>query len=196
VSTPPDQSVTHLLARIRDGDDTATGELLNAAYNDLRALAATLFRDENPGHTLQPTALVNEVCVRMLKAQPPASGWTDRNHFFRTAAKAMRNLLTDHARAKNAERRGGGARRITLDSLSPIDAVSAPSPAMPVDLIALDETVTKLSKFDERLGLVFELRFLAGLTVQQTATVADMTQRTVERDCQFIRAWLQRELGQ
>ncbi|MBS0197338.1 MAG: sigma-70 family RNA polymerase sigma factor [Planctomycetes bacterium] len=182
--------VTQLLDRIRAGEDTATGELLNAAYGDLRAMAASLFGQENPGHTLQPTALVNEMCVRMLDA--PGKAWTDRSHFFKAAAKVMRHLLIDHARAKNAVRRGEGARPVSLDSLA---GAGVAAPASGVDLVVLDETVTRLTEMDERLGTVFELRFLAGLTVEQTALVAGVSPRAVEQDSQFIRAWLHRELA-
>lgn len=189
MSTPADHDVTRLLARIREGDGAATGELLNAAYADLRALAATLFGSENPGHTLQPTALVNEVCLRILKT--PTPNWNDRKHFFCVAAKAMRNILTDYARAKNADRRGGGAARVPLDSL----AHEASDPSPPVDLLALDSAIEGLAKFDPRYAQIFELRFLVGLTVEQTATVTDMSPRAIERDTRFIRAWLQRDLA-
>ena len=187
MSDANDHHVTRLLARVRSGEGGATGELLNAAYADLRALAATLFRDENPGHTLQPTALVNELCVQM--SESPGSGWVDRNHFFRAAARAMRHLLVDHARAKNALRRGGDGSRVSLDSLGLV------GPSSPIDLVALDETIDRLTKLDERLGMVFELRFLVGLNVEQTATVAGISARSVEQDSQFIRAWLHRELA-
>ncbi len=184
-------SVDQLLSRIKAGDDTATTELLNSAYKDLRALAEMIFRAENTGHTLQPTALVNELCLKMLSAAPGTNAWEDRNHFFRTAAKAMRNLLTDHARAKKAQRRGGDARRVSLDSIASMDKAA---PSGGVDLVALDDTLTKLASHDEELAATFELRFLAGLSAEQTATVSGKSLRTVERDCQFIRAWLQREL--
>lgn len=187
MSAPPDHKVTQLLARIADGDGGATGELLNAAYADLRAMASAVFGNANAGHTLQPTALVNEVCLRMLKTAKP--GWNDRNHFFRAAAKAMRHVLTDYARAKNADRRGGGAMRVSLDSLN-LEATAGL-----VNLLSLDETIEKLSQFDERIGQIFELRFLAGLTVEQTAAVAEMSPRAVEQDSRFIRAWLTRELA-
>ena len=186
MSPIPDPQLSVLLDRIRDGDDAATGELLNAAYSDLRSMASGLFRGESAGNTLQPTALVNELCIRLLKA--PQTGWDDRNHFFRVAARAMRNLLIDHARARGAARRGGGGRRVTLDSLEFVAGESA------IDLLALDETITRLSGFNERMGTIFELRFLAGLNVEQTAEVTGISSRTIEKDCRFIRAWLHREL--
>mgnify|MGYP000591137660 FL=1 len=185
MSTHPDPNLSVLLDRIRDGDETATGELLNAAYSDLRSMAGNLFRGESAGNTLQPTALVNELCIRLLKA--PQTSWVDRNHFFKVAARAMRNLLIDHARASGAARRGGG-RRVTLDSLELVAGQDT------IDLLALDETITRLWEFNERLGSIFELRFLAGLTVEQTAQVSEVSPRTVEKDCRFIRAWLHREL--
>lgn len=186
--TPDDHLVTRLLDRVNAGDDAATGELLNVAYRDLRALAAVVFRSEAPGHTLQPTAVVNEVCARLMKSAPHSDGWTDRDHFFRTAASAMRNILNDHARAKKALRRGGG-RRVTLDSIQEPSQTDGG-----VDLIALDEVLEKLVAYDARLGTVFELRYLAGLSVEQAAVVTGLSPRTVERDCMFLRAWLRREL--
>lgn len=181
------QDVTRLLARIHTGDEAATAELLDVAYAELRAIAGHLFREQPRDHTLQPTALVNEVCARLLNANE--GSWNDRKHFFRAAAKAMRNLLTDHARAKNSLRRGGGGVRISLDS------GQIPAAPTEVDLVALDETLTKLSRLDERLGQIFELRFLVGLSVEKTAEIAEVSPRTVELDTQFIRAWLQKELA-
>lgn len=188
--TSDDHLVTRLLDRVNAGDDAATSELLNVTYRDLRALAAVVFRSEAPGHTLQPTAVVNEVCVRLMKSAPRPDGWTDRDHFFKTAARAMRNILKDHARAKKAVRRGGGAgRRVTLDSIEdPAHAEAG------IDLIALDEVLEKLAAQDARLGTIFELRHLAGLSTEQVAAVTGYSPRTVERDCMFLRAWLRREL--
>lgn len=194
MSSEQPHDVTRLLARITDGDSAATGELLNAAYADLRAMAAVVFGSGQQGHTLQPTALVNEVCMRMLKTPNP--GWNDRKHFFRAAARAMRNVLTDYARARNADRRGGGAARVSLDSMC-IEGVARAGDAQLelVDLLALDETIGRLAEFDEQIRQVFELRFLAGLTVGQTSAVLEVSERAVEQDSRFIRAWLQRELA-
>ena len=156
------RNVTVLLDRIKSGDDAAAGELMGVAYEELRAIAGHVFRDQAAGHTLQPTALVNEVCLRLLKSNEAgnAAEWNDRKHFFRVAAKAMRNLLTDHARAKTAERRGGEGVRVTLDG-NDVARSSA------VDLVELDETLTRLAALDDRLGRVFELRFLVGLSVER-----------------------------
>jgi RNA polymerase sigma factor (TIGR02999 family) len=185
MSAPQHGEVTSLLARARTGDESAVSRLLEVAYAELRAVAANIFRDQPRDHTLQPTALVNEVCLRLLGSSNP--DWNDRKHFIRAAATAMRNLLTDHARAKNADIRGGGRHTVTLDDAD----VSAPSG---IDALILDECITRLSTLDPRLGTIFELRFLAGLTVQQTAEIAEVSERTVKLDTQFIRAWLQREL--
>lgn len=183
----PDTDVTLLLERIREGDESATGELLDIAYSELRGIAGNLFRGQPGDHTLQPTALVNEVCLRLLRSDH--ADWADRKHFFCVAAKAMRNLLTDHARAKAAERRGGGNVRVSLDS------TDTPAPTTEIDLVVLDETLTRLTAMDQRLGQTFELRFLVGLSVDRTADILDVSPRTVELDTQFLRAWLQKELS-
>lgn len=192
MQSPRPEAVTLLLARIRAGDDAAAGELMSVAYDELRAIAGHVFAEQPHGHTLQPTALVNELCVRLLRLghDGKALDLNDRKHFFRVAARAMRNLLTDHARAKRAVRRGGDGVKVTLDS------ALEPAASAPVDLVALDETITRLAALDERLGRIFELRFLAGFSVERTAEVADVSPRTVEMDTRFIRAWLQKELSE
>lgn len=183
----PDDDVTRLLSRVRSGDQAATGELLSLAYDQLRGIAARAFRDQPGDHTLQPTALVNEVCVKLLRSGEVT--WNDRQHFFRAAGRAMRNLLADHARAKKAQRRGGDGVRVSFD-LSEV-----PTPTRGVDLGALDDSLTKLAALDDRLSSVFELRFLVGLSVTVVAEMLDVSPRTVELDTQFIRAWLQKELS-
>lgn len=181
------QDVTLLLDRIREGDAAAKGDLLNLTYAELRALAGSLFTDQPGNHTLQPTALVNELCLKLLRTS--ADGWNDRKHFFCVAAKAMRNLLRDHARAKKALQRGGGHMTISLASA---DTAAASND---IDLVVLDETLTRLTGLEPRLGQIFELRFLAGLPVERTAEILELSPRTVELDTRFIRAWLQKELA-
>lgn len=183
----PGDDVTRLLARVRAGDQGATGELLSLAYAELRGIAGRAFRDQPGDHTLQPTALVNEVCMKLLRSGDVS--WSDRQHFFRAAGRAMRNLLADHARAKKAQRRGGDGVRVSLD------VAEIPTPAPGVDLGALDESLTKLALLDERLSSVFELRFLVGLSVSHVAEMLGVSPRTVELDTKFIRAWLQKELA-
>lgn len=182
--------VTLLLARLRAGDDSAANDLLAAVYDELRGLAIHMFRDQPADHTLQPTALVNEACMRLLRST--GEGWNDRKHLLRAAAQAMRQLLTDHARARRALRRGGGAAKVSLDSS--VNAAAADRGASELDLIALDDALTKLAELDERLGQVFELRFLVGLSVKETADLLEVSPRTVELDTQLVRGWLQREL--
>lgn len=184
-----DRDVTQLVRRVSAGDEGALPLLLDAAYKELRAIAGNLFKGQSGDHTLQPTALVNELCVRLLDKE--SSDWSDRKHFIRAAATAMRNLLTDHARAKRAEKRGGGAATVTLDPGSAPAARGGGG----YDVVALDETLTRLAQANERLGRVVELRFLAGLSVAQTADLLGVSERTIEIDTKLIRAWLQKELG-
>ncbi len=183
--------MTVILNRVRAGDDAAMPLLLEIAYSELRAIAGNLFKEQPANHTLEPTALVNEVCIKMLCTD--ATPWNDRKHFVRAAAMAMRNLLTDHARAKQAEKRRG----VTV-MLGGRDAPAIAGPnqqgGQPLDLIALDETITRLTEVDPRLGQVFELRYLAGLPVDKVADLLGVSERTVTLDAQFIRAWVQREL--
>lgn len=187
MQTEPDQDVTLLLARIRTGDAAAKSDLIHLTYDQLRRIAGHVFEGQASDHTLQPTALVSELCVRLLKSD--ASDWEDRKHFFRAAACAMRNLLTDHARAKKAIRRGGDHVTVSLGSAEIAD------PGTAIDLVVLDETLTRLAALDKRVGEIFELRFLVGLSVERTAEILEISPRTVELDTQFIRAWLQKELS-
>lgn len=180
--------MTVILNRVRAGDDSAMPLLLEIAYSELRAIAGNLFREQPANHTLEPTALVNEVCIKMLCTD--ATPWNDRKHFVRAAAKAMRNLLTDHARAKQADKRRGVT--VMLDGR---DTPAQLGSGQPLDLIVLDETISRLTEVDPRLGQVFELRYLAGLPVDKVADVLGVSERTVTLDAQFIRAWVQREMN-
>lgn len=184
--TDPDQDVTVLLARIRTGDAAAKSDLIHLTYDQLRRIAGHVFKSQSSDHTLQPTALVSELCVRLLKTD--SSDWEDRKHFFRAAACAMRNLLTDHARAKKALRRGGDHVTVSLGSSDIADS------GRTIDVVVLDETLTRIASLDKRVGEIFELRFLVGLSVDMTAEILEISPRTVELDTQFIRAWLQKEL--
>lgn len=182
--SPP--SVTRLLGRIRAGDADASTELLPIVYAELRGLAAAVFSDQNPGHTLQPTALVHEA---WLKLAPNLDGFDDHRHFFIVAAKAMRQVLTDHARGKLAVKRGGGARRVTLDSaISPVMASG-------VDLLALHEALEKLTGLNERHARVVELRLFGALTIDETAEALGVSHGTVESDWAMAKAWLRSELS-
>jgi RNA polymerase sigma factor (TIGR02999 family) len=186
MSDSQDSAISALLSRIRSGDSHATAELLDIAYNQLRGIAGNLFADQQAEHTLQPTALVNEVCLRLLKS--PKHEWNDQQHFYRVAARAMRQLLVDHARARGTQKRGAGNVRVALEMSN------VPAQFLEVDLVALDDTLAKLAAMDSRLSQIFELRFLVGLSVERTASVLDVSARTVELDTRLIRAWMLREL--
>lgn len=179
-------NIEELLQRIREGDSQATSQLLEIAYGELRRLAHQV-HDRNSNNTLQPTAMVNEVCMKLIKTPNP--DWQDQVHFFRVAATAMRNLLIDRARAKRAEKRGGGGARVQLET----DAIAAR--VEEVDLVELDDSLTKLAEMDNRLAQIFELRFLVGLSVERTAEVLGVSPRTIELDTRLLRAWMQKEMG-
>jgi RNA polymerase sigma factor (TIGR02999 family) len=181
------QDVTRILGELRSGDESALARLLPLVYTELRALAGALFRGQAPDHTLQPTALVHEAFLRLV--HQPQADFQDREHFFRVAAMAMRQLLTDHARRRRASRRGGGWDRVRLDS------GVVESSGEEVDLVALDDALTRLTQLDERQGRIVELRFLAGLSVDETAALLGLSARTVELDSRMARAWLKCELA-
>ena len=180
--------VTQIIAELSAGDRSAAQRLLPLVYDELRALAASFFRQRRPGQTLQPTALVHEAFIKLMGAAN--QGWSSKKHFFDVAAMAMRQLLADRARQAASQKRGGGMCRVTLsEAATPVG--SAPD----VDLIALDEALTKLSALDPRQGRIVELRYLAGLTVEETAEVVGVSTRTVKLDWQMARAFLRREIG-
>jgi RNA polymerase sigma factor (TIGR02999 family) len=178
--------VTRILSRIQDGDASAAAVLLPLVYDELRGLAAGYFRAEDPNHTLQPTAIVHEAYLRL--AQQPDARWEGRNHFLAVAAKAMRNLLINHARDRRAQKRGGGLKRITLSSgLNATDDSS-------VDLLDLDDVLQKLETMNERHARIVELRIFSGLTIEETAKVLGISETTVSADWSIARAWLKARL--
>lgn len=179
--------VTSLLADWRSGDKEALDRLLPLVYGELRRLAEAYLRRERPGHTLQPTALVNEAYLRLVGQQQVE--WQSRAHFFGIAAQMMRRILVDHARAQNAGKRGGGLQRVTLDSS--FDAEERRE----VDLLALDEALESLSKLDPRQSRIVELRFFVGLTLEETAEVIGVAPITVRREWNLAKAWLYREMS-
>jgi RNA polymerase sigma factor (TIGR02999 family) len=156
-------------------------------YAELRTLAGRYLRHERPGHTLDPTGLVHEVCLRL--ADGRAQTVSDRGHLIGIAARSMRQVLVNHAQRRSAARRGGGRRRVELD---PALAVFE---ARCVDLLALDEALARLEGRDPRLCHVVELRFFGGLSIAEIAVVTGSSTRTVERDWMTARAWLRKELG-
>lgn len=185
VSESPGE-LTLLLARWGDGDSRARDELFSLVYRDLRKLADGYMRRERSDHTLQPTALVHESFLRL--SQGAEVSWSDRSHFFRVAARAMRRVLVDHGRAVRADKRGRGLKNQLLDREVAI-------PGLDVDLLALDEALGRLGDLNERLLQVVELRFFAGLTIEKIAELLGVSARTVKRDWRSARAWLLAELG-
>jgi RNA polymerase sigma factor (TIGR02999 family) len=179
------RDVTRLLAEWRAGDETALERLMPLVYDELRARAARQLQQEQTGHTLQATALVHEAFLRLVGADIP---WTDRAHFFRIAARTMRRVLVDHARGLQRMKRGAGPVRIALDP----EQLEAAEP--PVDVLALDEALERLAQVDERKARVVELHYFGGLNYDETATAADISPATVDRDLRLAKAWLRREL--
>jgi RNA polymerase sigma factor (TIGR02999 family) len=180
--------VTRLLERASAGDADARSTLFDVLYRELRRLAEAVMRAERANHTLQPTALVHEAFMRLAGDQ---GRFQNRAHFLGVAAGAMRRVLVDHARGRNAQKRGRGATIVTVDDLDDL-----PQPASEdVDLVVLDEVLSRLTALDARQGQIVELRFFGGLSVEETAAVVGVSERTVKREWQMSRAWLRREIS-
>jgi len=178
----PADDITTLLHRWADGDRDAVGEAVERAYADLRRLAAHYLKQESSGNTLQPTALVHEVYLRLQEgAQVP---WSDRKHFFVVAAGHMRRILVDHARARHAEKRGGRDVRVELRD------IHAAIPPRDTDILALDEALEHLAKLDARAASIVELRYVGGFSESEAADVLDISVATLKRDWEFARSWL------
>jgi RNA polymerase sigma-70 factor (ECF subfamily) len=179
-------NVTVLLNAWRAGDAAAFDRLVEALYSELHRMARYYMAEERPGHSLQPTALVNEAYVRLIDAQHV--DWQNRDHFLAVAARQMRRVLVHIARAKGYQKRGGDAVRITFDEALPV--ILEPGR----DLVALDEALEALAAVDERKARVVEMRFFGGLSVEQSARALDVSVDTVMRDWKVAKAWLLREL--
>jgi RNA polymerase sigma factor (TIGR02999 family) len=186
VSTPAPGAVTRLIEQARGGDTLALEQLVPLVYGELRRLAARYVRHERPGHSLQATALVHEAYLRLLKDDDLS--FENRAHFLGIAARSMRQILVEHARARDAAKRGGERRRITLD-----EAVAAGQP-LDVDLLAVDEALERLARRDAQHARIVELRFFGGLTNEETAEALGVSPATVKRAWAVARAWLFREL--
>ena len=198
------QPVTQLLAEWRDGSERALAQLSSILYDELRELAHRHLRRERADHTIQKTALVHEVFVRLVAQQ--SVDWQGRAHFFGLASKLMRRILVDYARARAANKRGGGAPVVSLDELAqPEDDGSAPDRTPTAlqhldahtqdDVAAIDAALTRLEKVDGRQAQIVEMRYFGGLTVEQTAEAIGISAATVKREWTLARAWLRRELG-
>lgn len=179
-------TVTRLLQDAREGNEAAFERLLPIVYAELHSIAERQMRHERPDHTLQPTALVNEAFLRLVGGTD--ADFRDRKHFLRAASQVMRRVLVDHARARNAEKRGNGL-RVTLDDSFPGRDDDT------LDMLVLDDALTRLAAAEPRWAQVVELRFFTGLDVREIAEVLTTSAATVKRDWQFAKAWLSRELG-
>jgi len=186
---PLDMSdVTQILQAIERGEPQATDELLPIVYEELRSLAAQQLSNENPGHTLQATALVHEAYLKLVGGGGE-QGWNSRGHFFAAAAEAMRRILVDRARRRSAQKRGGGMQRIDLGGLE----LSVDSD--PEQMLALDEALGRLREIDAQAESIVNLRFFAGLTLDQAARSLGVSERTAYRDWAFAKSWLYREMS-
>ena len=173
--------------RFEPGDGPAAEPLFADVYSELRSLAARYLRRERKDHTLQPTALVHEAYLKLV-GQTRAD-WQGRAHFLAIAAQSMREILVDHARRHNAAKRGGNRHRIGLDENLLVES------SRDVDVLALEDALTRLAKLDPRQARMIELRFFGGMNVADVAKVMGMSKRSVEREWTMVRAWLRRELG-
>jgi RNA polymerase sigma-70 factor, ECF subfamily len=183
------QTVTQLLHRVAasPGGGSAAAELLPIVYEELRALASGIFRDQAPGNTLQPTALVHEAYLKLVDQ---SIDWQSRRQFYAVAASAMRGILVDHARRKVAAKRGGpGAKRV------PLSTVDQPRPALDEPtILAIDDAMSRLAELDERKAKLVELRFFAGLTSEEAAEALGIARSTAAEEWRVARAWLYNEL--
>ena len=184
---PTPGEVTRLLQAWGGGDKAALDGLIPHVHEELRRLARSHMRRERPGHTLQTTALINEAYLRLVGQEVP---WQSRAHFFGIASRLMRQILVDHARAQNYQKRGGGLQQVSLAAAA--GAVGGRA----AELIALDDALNSLAALDEQQARVVELRFFGGLTIEETAEVLGVSHATVERDWRAARAWLRREMAQ
>ncbi|MCP3964363.1 MAG: sigma-70 family RNA polymerase sigma factor [bacterium] len=182
----PQGDVTQLLQNWSDGSKEALDQLMPVVLDELRRQAQGYMSRERPSHTLEPSALVNEVYLRLVDQN--RARWRDRVHFFAVAAQIMRRILVDHARAHQADKRGGWAQKVELDEAADIYEEQR------VDLVSLDEALVELGALDERQARVVELRFFAGLTIRETAEVLGITHATVSRDWKSAKAWLYRRI--
>ncbi len=189
MSSPTSQEVGQVLRALRQGEAErarATRVLFEILYDELQALASDLMRHERAGHTLEPTALVHETYLRLV--DDSRLDWQDRAHFFGVAARAMRQILMEHARRRAADKRGGGWLRVTLREELQLAAPSA------VEILKLDRALDDLSEIDERSGRIVELRIFGGMRAGEIAHVLGISERTIYKDWRVAKMWLTREL--
>jgi RNA polymerase sigma factor (TIGR02999 family) len=186
MTAPNSNEVTRLLLELRNGREDAAEKLIPLVYAELHALAVHHMRQEQPGHTLQPTALVHEAYFRLMNQEH--GSWQNRAHFFGIASQAMRRILVDHVRRRRAAKRDAGD-RVTLD-----ESIAADDDRS-FDLLALDEALEKLASLDPRSARVVELRYFGALDIEETAEVLGISPASVKRDWAFAKAFLQREMS-
>jgi RNA polymerase sigma-70 factor (ECF subfamily) len=182
------EGVTQLLRAWNEGDLEALEQLMPMVHQELKRIARARFAAEGPGHTLQPTALVNEVYLRLARKMSPS--WVDRGHFLAYAGAMMRSILVDHARRKSAAKRGGDRPTISIDDHRDVGQTADSV----VDLVALDEALQRLDRLEPRQSRIVELRYFAGLTIAETAALLDLSISSVKDDWRMARSWLYREL--
>ncbi|MCC7243859.1 MAG: sigma-70 family RNA polymerase sigma factor [Acidobacteria bacterium] len=187
MSTSPADDLTRLLHDWSHGDSAALPQLMELTYPELHRIAARHLAREGPGHTLQPTALVNEAYLRFSQSAP-GKAWTDRRHFFAVAARVVRAVLVDHARARDAVKRGDGARRTSLTRLALAQGRA------PVDVLDLDAALTALEAMNPEHSRIVELRYFAGLSIEETAATLDISTGTVKRGWVAAKTYIRRHL--
>jgi RNA polymerase sigma-70 factor (ECF subfamily) len=188
-ASPPASDVTQLLLAWRNGDSSVSERLLRSIYAELHRQAARAMRREGEAHTLQVTALVNEAYLRLVDQSRVQ--WRNRAHFFAVAAQAMRRILVDHARTRQAAKRGGGVAALSLTN---VDAAGGDDDAA-VEVLALHEALERLAVLDPTQARLVELRYFSGLSIEETAEALDVSVSTVKREWAIARAWLRREIG-
>jgi RNA polymerase sigma factor (TIGR02999 family) len=185
--------VTRLLLRWSEGDASALDRLLPVIYGELRRIASSQLRRERPDHTLAPTALVHELYLRLVDQR--RATWQHRAQFFGVAAQLMRRILVDHARERQATKRGGSATRVSLEyALEESEAAGPAHGSDALEVLSVDEALSRLARLDADQARIVELRFFAGLTVEETAHLLNRSPRTIKREWRLARAWLYREL--
>jgi RNA polymerase sigma factor (TIGR02999 family) len=187
MGAPSQKQITQMLVDWGNGDQAALEKLTPLVYNELHRLARRYMGRERPGHTLQTSALVNEAYIRLIDWKNIQ--WQNRAHFFAVSAQLMRRILVDFARSRNYAKRGGTARRVSLEEATVISREKG------ADLVALDDALDSLARLNERQSRVVELRFFGGLELEEIAEVMQVSVGTVRRDWSLARAWLHRELG-
>ena len=187
-SAPDTARITQLLLAVSDGGREAFDQLVPVVYDHLRRIAGAQLRREALGHSLQPTALVHEAYVRLIDQRH--FHWRNRAHFFGVAASLMRRILVDHARARLADKRGGGLERVTLNG----DEAAAGSPRA-IDVLALHESLSRMAAFNPRQERIVELRYFGGLTIEEAAEVVGISEATLVREWTIAKAWLRADLS-